>query len=237
MKQLFKMLLLIGLLLFSLGSAVLAESTRDIIIKKVYESFELDKSIYTIEILTDEIKSKNLSYSQISVKPLYQTTPIGRFAIILKVTRAEAKVQEETIRLYIRKYAEVLVAGERIKRFDNITLAKVSIERKEITTLREDPLISLNSVTNMRARRNIAKNRILTKADIEKKPVIKSYSNVHIIYVNGLCRITAEGKALEDGQTGELIRVKNKSSGKIVSARVVDKNLVQVDPKNRTEVS
>lgn len=123
-----------------------------------------------------------------------------------------------------------MVAGERIKRFDNISLALVSIERKDITTLRQDPLVSLKSVTNMRARRNIAKNRVLTKADIELKPVVKSYSDVHIIYVSGLCRITAEGKALQDGQTGELIRVKNKSSGKIVFARIVDKNLVQVDP-------
>jgi len=105
MKQLFKMLLLIGLLLLSFGSAVLAESTRDIIVNKVYESFKLDKIIYTIEILTDEIKSKHFSYSQISVKPLYQTTPIGRFAIVLKVTRPEAKVEKETIRLYISKYA------------------------------------------------------------------------------------------------------------------------------------
>ena len=63
MKQLFKMLLLIGLLLLSLGSAVLAESTRDIIVNQVYESFELDKSSYSIEILTDEIKSKNISSS------------------------------------------------------------------------------------------------------------------------------------------------------------------------------
>ena len=230
MKQFFKMLLLIGLLLLSFGSAVLAESTRDIIVNKVYESFELDKSTYTIEILTDEIKSKNISYSQISINPLYQTTPIGRFGIILKVTRPEAKVEKETIRLYISKFADVVVAGERIKRFDNISLALVSIERKDITTLRHDPLVSLKSVTNMRARRNIAKNRVLTKADIELKPVVKSYSDVHIIYVSGLCRITAEGKALQDGQTGELIRVKNKSSGKIVFARIVDKNLVQVDP-------
>ena len=230
MKQLLKMLLLIGLLLVSLGSTVLAESTRDIIVNKVYASFKLDKSIYTIEILTDEIKSKNISISQISVKPLYQTTPIGRFAIVLRVTRPEAKVEKETIRLYIRKYADVVVAGERIKRFDDINLTEVSIERKEITTLREDPLISLKSVTNMRARRNIAKHRILTKGDIELKPVVKSYSDVHIIYVSGLCRISAEGKALQDGLTGELIRVKNKSSGKIVFARVVDKNLVQVDP-------
>ena len=230
MKQLFKMLLLIGLLLLSFGSAVLAESTRDVIVKKVYESFKLDKIIYTIEILTDEIKSKNFSYSQISVKPLYQTTPIGRFAIVLKVTRPEAKVEKETIRLYIRKYADVVVVGERIKRFDNISLAEISIERKEITTLREDPLISLKSVTNMRARHNIAKNHILTKGDIELKPVVNSYSDVNIIYVSGLCTISAEGKALQDGQMGELIRVKNKSSGKIVFARVVDKNLVQVDP-------
>ena len=224
------MLLLIGLLLLSLGSVVLAESTRDKIVNKVYESFKLDKSIYTIEILTDEIKAKNFSYSQFSVKPLYQTTPIGRFAIVLKVTRPETKIEKETIRLNIRKYADVVVAGERIKRFDEISLAEVSIERKEITALREDPLISLKSVTNMRARRNIAKNRILTKGDIELKPVVKSYSDVNIIYVSGLCKISAEGKALQDGQTGELIRVKNKSSGKIVFARIVDKHLVQVDP-------
>lgn len=230
MKQLYKMLLLIGLLALSIGSTVLAESTRDIIVRKVYETFNLDKSLNTIEILSDEIKSKNFSYSQISVKPLYQIAPIGRFAIVLIVTRTDTKVEKEQIRLHIRKYADVVVVGERIKRFDEISLSNVSIQRKEITTLRENPLISLKLLTNMRARRNIAKDDILTKSNIELKPVVKSYSDVHIVYVSGLCKITAEGKALQDGYIGELIKVKNKSSGKIVFARVVDRKIVKVDP-------
>lgn len=230
MKQLYKMLLLIGLLTFSLGSAVLAESSRDIIVRKVYETFDIDKSMNTIEIVTDEIKSKNFSYSQISVKPLYQTTPIGRFAIVLKIARDDSKLETEQIRLHIRKYAEVVVVGERIKRFDDISLGNISIQRKEITTLREDPLTSIESLTNMRARRNIAKDKILTKGDIELNPVVKSYSDVHIVYVSGLCKITTAGKALQDGYAGELIRVKNKSSGKIVFARVIDMKIVRVDP-------
>ncbi len=230
MKQFFKMLLLIGLLLLSFGAAVLAESSRDIIVRKVYETFDIDKSMNTIEIVTDEIKSKNFSYSQISVKPLYQTTPIGRFAIVLKIARDDSKLETEQIRLHIRKYAEVVVVGERIKRFDDISLGNISIQRKEITTLREDPLTSIESLTNMRARRNIAKDKILTKGDIELNPVVKSYSDVHIVYVSGLCKITTAGKALQDGYAGELIRVKNKSSGKIVFARVIDMKIVRVDP-------
>jgi flagella basal body P-ring formation protein FlgA len=230
MKSLYKFLLLIGLLVITVSSIVLAESSHKVLINKIHETLKLDREQYTIELLTDELKLKGYTSSQFSVKPLYDIKPLGRFAIVAKVEHPDGKIQSEQIRIFIRKYAEVVVVSDRITRFHDFSPDNLSIQRREVTGLRETPVTSLESLTGMRARRNINRDDILTKGDIEPTPVVNSYSDVHIVYVDGLCRVSAAGKALEDGLIGELIRVKNKSSGKIVIARVVDKNSVTVDP-------
>lgn len=48
--------------------------------------------------------------------------------------------------------------------------------------------------------------------------------------VDGLCRITAAGVALQSGMAGDYVKVKNKGSGKIILARVVDGTAVAVGP-------
>ncbi len=83
------MLLFIGLLVLSFGSAVFAESTRDIIVRKVYETFNIDKSMNTIEIMTNDIKSKNISYSQISVKPRSIRSSAELISFLLKKKKAK----------------------------------------------------------------------------------------------------------------------------------------------------
>ena len=48
--------------------------------------------------------------------------------------------------------------------------------------------------------------------------------------VDGLCRITSAGVSLQSGMAGDYVKVKNKGSGKIILARVVDGAAVAVDP-------
>ena len=57
---------------------------------------------------------------------------------------------------------------------------------------------------------------------------INKKAPVTILVKEGLMQLTAQGRALEDGQVGESIKVMNVYSNKTVYAVVVDENLVEV---------
>jgi flagella basal body P-ring formation protein FlgA len=230
MKTWIKVLLIIGLLSFTASMSLAQPTANEIAINKVYALYSLDKENYSIEVLSDGLTTEGVSELDIEVKPLYQTTPLGRFTIVATVTKSGKVLESRQIRLFIRKFANVLVATDRISRLGELSEESILIERKEITDLREQPLTEIKSLSGQRARRNLAKGIILTTGDIEPLPAVKSHRDIHLIYVSGLCRVTSKGETLQDGQIGEFIKVRNKSSGKIVLARVVDETTAAVGP-------
>ena len=63
----------------------------------------------------------------------------------------------------------------------------------------------------------------------EEPPVVKSRDPVRLTVRVGGLRITALGEALQDGRVGQNIRVRNVDSNKMVTGRVLDRGLVEVD--------
>ncbi len=230
MKTLIKVLLLIGLLSFPAILALAEATAPDVFINKVHSTFELEPDSYSIELISEGLTTKDISENELKLKPLYNTQPQGRFTVVATVTQNGIVVEKRQVRLFIRKFANVVVAVERIGRFAEIPDNAVSVIRKDVTDLREQPLLTIEAVTGSRARRNLGQGAILTTADIEPIPAIKSHQDIHLVYVNGLCRVTSQGQALQDGRVGDYIKVKNKSSGKIVIARVVDEAAAAVGP-------
>lgn len=229
MKTLIKILLVIGLLTFSSSGATGSTDANDLISVKVLAHFELDTSVYTVEILSDGFQSKTTNDFRIEVKPLYQAEPIGRYTIVATLFENDRQIESRQVRLFIHKFADVVVSKDRISRNDELSENSLSVERRDITDLREQPVVSVETIKGMRARRNLTRGSIVTTGDIESTPVIKSHSEVHIVFSGGLFKVTSKGEALQDGRVGEYIRVKNKSSNKIVIARVVDETAVAVE--------
>jgi flagella basal body P-ring formation protein FlgA len=52
---------------------------------------------------------------------------------------------------------------------------------------------------------------------------------VTLLYETGTLRVETPGVAQENGRTGELIQVKNSSSGKLLSGRVLDGRMVRIN--------
>src|SRR5262249_49398594 len=63
----------------------------------------------------------------------------------------------------------------------------------------------------------------------EEPAIVKTRDLVRLVAQAGPVTVTARGEAMQDGRMGELIRVRNVDSSKIVSGRVVDRNVVQVE--------
>ncbi len=197
---------------------------------KVAAMYDLDTSWYRVEVLSHPLKSADVNPQQLTLRPLSQKEPLGLFSMMADLKIDGERLESGQVRLKIRKFADVLVLLDNVQRSDPVTVQQLTRQRMEVTTLHERPLIEPSELVGNRARRNLKRGSILTARDLEPIPDVEFGRDVAIVYSDGLCRISTEGKALQSGLAGEYIKVKNKSSGKIILARIVDATAVAVDP-------
>lgn len=194
------------------------------------KTFELDSATYRVEVLSSQIKAADVTLSELHLKPLSQKEPLGLFTVIATITRDGRTLESGQVSLRIHKFAEVLVAQESLRRHDEPMETQFSLQRMDITSLLEQPVTAFESVTGLRMRRNLAKGQILTTSAIEPVPDIEVGREVSIQCSNGLFSISTPGTAQQSGMAGELIRVKNRASGKIIQATIVDNSTVAIAP-------
>ncbi len=222
--------LFVCLFLLSMVSTGLALTSDEAIRSKVVAMYDLDTNQYQIDILTNRLKSADISLNQLTLRPLSPKEPLGLFSMMADVKRDGVLFESGQIRLKIRKYADVLVLLDNVRRSRSIAPEQLTLKRMEVTSLRQRPLVDLSELEGSRAGRNLKRGAILTADDLEQIPDIENGRDVSIVYIDGLCRISADGRTLQAGQAGDYIRVKNKASGKIILARVIDATAVAVDP-------
>jgi len=207
-----------------------AVSCEQAIIDKMMAMYSLDTSSCRIDILSNPLKTAEVSPDNVAIRPLTQKEPLGLFTVMVKVTQGGETLESGQVRMKIREFADVVVMTDKIRRGEPLSKDKLTIKKMDITSLREKPLRAIEGLDDNRAKRNLAKGAILTTVGIEPTPDIEAGREVSIIYVDGLCRITTAGVALQSGLAGEYVKVKNKASHKIIVARVVDETSVAVDP-------
>jgi flagella basal body P-ring formation protein FlgA len=218
------------LTVFALLATVSATPSDQAIIEKMMAMYNLDPASYGIEIVSNPLQTIEVSPGDLTVIPLTQKEPLGLFTALVKITENGAVIESGQVRMKIMRFADVVVLTDKISSREPLTENKLSLKRMEITSLHEMPLQSTAGVEKYRAKRNLAPGTILTTAAIEPIPDVEPGREVSIVYVDGLCRITAAGVTLQSGRAGEYVKVKNKASNKVIVARVVDETAVAVDP-------
>ncbi|UCE24845.1 MAG: flagellar basal body P-ring formation protein FlgA [Candidatus Zixiibacteriota bacterium] len=227
----FKKLLMAVLLLAISCSAVFADEHCDqLIVAQIMSEFGLDEQWYDIEILSNRLDVVEIGEYDVTVRPLTQKDPVGLYSIVANLSKQGETVATGQVRMRIRKFAEVVVAGDRIRRSEELDPARFSLERKEVTNLVEQPVVSLAELAGFRAKRNLKKGTIVTSGALEAIPDLERGHETLIVYNDGVCRITAPGVALQSGLSGDYIKVKNKATNKIILAKIIDDGAVAVDP-------
>jgi len=222
-------LLITSLLVLFGAVAVSAVSPDQAVVDRILEQYELDPLAYEVELLSNRLQSEDVDPSQLTVKALTEKEPLGLFTVLATIEDEDGRIDRGQVRMRVRKFDTVLVTSDRISRHDQFSETNIITERMEVTSLREQPVRSLEALTNCRARRNIGKGQILTMKAIEPVPDIDVGREVTIIVANQTLTITAPGKALQAGCEGDYVKVKNTATGKLLNARVQDASTVVVD--------
>ena len=130
----------------------------------------------------------------------------------------------------IKTYQSVLVSIHALQRGETITRQHVVLERRDVSGLRGDYVSEFEKIADKQALRPIQPGSILSLRNIVEPKIIKRGDRITITSVQANFAIRMNGKAMMDGIKGQSIRIKNESSGRIITATVMEPGLVSVNP-------
>jgi flagella basal body P-ring formation protein FlgA len=191
--------------------------------------YHLDTLTSRVEILSSQLDDTTVAPETVRIKPLFQKEPIGLVSIVVEIAASDKSIRHGQISLRVRRYAEVYVASDDFRLHEPISDSKLSRKTMDVTSLREQPVTSLDNIQGYRTKRNLSSGQIVTTEAIESVPDIEVGREVSILCTGASFTITAHGRAMQTGRSGELIRVRNASSGKVIVARVVGANEVTIE--------
>ncbi|MBI5266924.1 MAG: flagella basal body P-ring formation protein FlgA, partial [candidate division Zixibacteria bacterium] len=152
------------------GMPVFGATLFEAVEQKFMARYNLDTLTSRIEIVSSQLGDTTVASEAVNIKPLFQKEPIGLVSIIAEVSTPNGPLRRGQISLRVRRYAEVCVVGADIKLHELINESQIERKTMDVTSLREQPVRSLDNIQGYRAKRNLSSGQILTSEAIESVP-------------------------------------------------------------------
>ncbi|MCB2210550.1 flagellar basal body P-ring formation chaperone FlgA [bacterium] len=149
--------------------------------------------------------------------------PRGKTVLYVNVMDGDTRLRRVPFRIRVMPFAWTPVVDRRLSRGDVITAEALRWERREVTEIRHPWPESPDAFTEarLRARRSMNPGDVLTWPDVEVEPEVCRGDQVNLLLQRGAVTLETEGVALQDGRTGETIRVEQQELGSLLKVRVV----------------
>lgn len=154
---------------------------------------------------------------------------IGDSSFIVRFYEKGVFLKKKTVRARIEVLMDIVVSAKSLSRNARIDSSDVRLIKRWFNRVPANIISSTDDVVGMKLRTSVKPNTQITENMVRSIPIVKRGKPVRIIFENGSMRITTMGLAEQDGMRGELIKVRNVSSRKIIYARVTGNSLVKVD--------
>lgn len=126
-------------------------------------------------------------------------------------------------------YKSVLVLKQSLRRNTLIAKDHIAYERKPINKLSRGFFTNFSQIKGSINSRNLQAGIILRPSQFITQKLIKKGDKVTILAKSKSFRIRMSGHALMDGRLGDIIRVKNSRSKKIIEGTVIDSGVISVN--------
>lgn len=196
----------------------------------ILDRFQLDPESIEIEFRKIRFGETIPVYDSLAVEPMTQAEPIGRIIVKADLFKNNKVIESGQISINIKRFMDVLVASERIGRNKFLSSESIVIENRSVTALVDKPLTTLDETNGRWSKRRISKGDILTHANTELIPTVQAGQEISIVYRTSGLEISAQGTALENGYSGETIRVRNDKSKKTINATISDDYTAIINP-------
>jgi flagella basal body P-ring formation protein FlgA len=130
---------------------------------------------------------------------------------------------------YIDIFESVVCTCRNLKREEVVTKDDVYLAKKNISRLSPKVFTHVEKAVGLRVKHNIKADTCLKEWMLEKPPVVERGDIITIFAESGDLKVTALGRVLMKGCTGELIKVQNLMTKKDIYATVVNNSTVRVE--------
>lgn len=160
--------------------------------------------------------------------PLEITLPFNSGQRITARVNCHAPVWSLFVTAQVRLLMEVIVSNRPLTRNSRISATDVRLAEQDVIRMNGDYFVRLEDVIGQQVRRPIGNDQVITSRMVEAALAVSRGDQVSIEARRGTLVIRTSGIALEDGQTGQQIRVRNEQSGTEVRGTVIGNGLIQV---------
>ncbi len=221
-------LIIIGLILMTAANSFSETNFERLLSESIINFYDLNEYDIEIELRSDHFDADSFDFDSLTIKPMSQSKPRGLLSFKIALFNEGQEIKEGQTRVKIAYFEEVLIAADRIGRHQIINSENCISKRMETTSLTSSPLTSETSLAELWAKRSIKKGQILSSGSIEKIPTILTGQGVSILYKSSVLEISAKGKAMESGNVGDKIRIKNDQSKRILTGTILDSETVEI---------
>ena len=233
-KQLSSWLTILIVLLFSSMSQ--ASQTLD------YDDL---KTAFTNLLLTEVPWDQNdLAIDSFTCKPSHVTIPSGEItytvlnqihpqylgsktlSIMLNVDGNPIK--KLTMHSVLNLYDDVVITSHRLRRNTIISEDDLTMARCKITGFAHQLIPSIADAIGLKVTKSLGSGAVLLTRYVKRPPLVLRGDLVTIMVKSGRLTITAHGEAKSKGAKGDMIKIKNLASRRIISAKVLEQGLVEV---------
>jgi flagella basal body P-ring formation protein FlgA len=128
----------------------------------------------------------------------------------------------------VRVFENVVIAKRKIGRHQRLTGEDIFLGKREITRIHDLSFSSVDDLTGKVAVRTIRPNAIITENIVETPQTIQKGSVVKLYIEANNFSIVTKGLAQEAGRIGEVIKIKNLDSKKVIYGKIMDPERVQI---------
>lgn len=122
--------------------------------------------------------------------------------------------------------AKVVVAVVDVPANRPLTEADLAQERRTLSDM-ADALPALEAAMGQASKRSLRTGQVVQPRFLAQPLLVKRGDSVNILARNGPIEVNVAGEALEAGRRGEVLRVRNAGTGKVIRARVLDSGVVE----------
>ena len=151
----------------------------------------------------------------------------GNTAILVRCPLASAwKIH---LPVTIDVYDDVIVAAKPLLKGQFIDTTAVRFQKHNIASLKNGYYSRDSNLEQLESRRNLAQGTVLTPANLSPRLMVRSGQQVTLVLNYNGMQIRSTGEALQSASLGEVVRVRNSQSLKIVEGVVSGEAQVRVN--------
>jgi len=154
---------------------------------------------------------------------------LGRTILALHLFVDGEPVRKVWVNATISVMADVVTVIRPLGKHAYIELADLSVERRDLSDLSSDTVSRIEDALGNRTTRMIYPQTVLQSGMFASPPLVRRGDIVKIVASAGPMLITATGMVKQQGCKGEMARVVNTDSNRIITARVTGLGAVEVN--------